>query len=218
MRAAALHERSVAVEERSAAPSVGLGGPADSGAQPRFSGARGCIDMRLRRVAGPQPTSEPRGRSGTERARRRTALVSGALSSLLTAAVMLGGQHYLAPSGTPLSGGAHGTATSAGQAPSGPGTYTFVAGRTYACPVERDAAGRNGAGYSATRTARLAKGAGGWPVVEVQCLVKHHGIDTGDVDGAYGNQTRHAVMSFQRRAHLPDTGVVDRRTWQALRS
>ncbi|WP_406330199.1 peptidoglycan-binding protein [Streptomyces sp. NBC_00203] len=192
MRAAALQERSVAVDERPAARPTG---PVTE-----------VGDVLL----APAPATEP--------ARWRTALVSGVLSSLLTAAVLLGGQHYLALSGTPGSGGAQGTATSADRAPSGPGTYTFVAGRTYACTVERDAAGRNGAGYSTTRTERLAKGAGGWPVVEAQCLVKHHGIDTGDVDGAYGNHTRHAIQSFQRQAHLPETGVVDPRTWQALRT
>ncbi len=35
-------------------------------------------------------------------------------------------------------------------------------------------------------------------------------------DGRFGPQTRAAVKRFQRRSHLPVTGVVGRRTWRAL--
>lgn len=37
-------------------------------------------------------------------------------------------------------------------------------------------------------------------------------------DGMFGERTLEAVMVFQRRFGLPVTGIVDRDTWQAIRS
>ena len=37
------------------------------------------------------------------------------------------------------------------------------------------------------------------------------------VDGVFGERTLEAVLRFQRQAHLPVTGTVDRRTWNAIR-
>ncbi len=36
------------------------------------------------------------------------------------------------------------------------------------------------------------------------------------VDGAFGPVTAATVMAFQHARHLPRTGVVDRRTWEAV--
>ena len=37
------------------------------------------------------------------------------------------------------------------------------------------------------------------------------------LDGIFGERTLEAVMLFQREFHLPVTGVVDQRTWDAIR-
>ena len=37
------------------------------------------------------------------------------------------------------------------------------------------------------------------------------------VDGVFGEKTLEAVMLFQREFHLPVTGRVDRKTWEAIR-
>jgi Putative peptidoglycan binding domain len=37
-----------------------------------------------------------------------------------------------------------------------------------------------------------------------------------DEDGKFGNETEKAVLLFQRRNRLPDTGKIDDRTWDAL--
>ncbi|HEY8980899.1 MAG TPA: helix-turn-helix domain-containing protein [Streptomyces sp.] len=99
--------------------------------------------------------------------------------------------------------------------PGGPGHYLFVVGKTYPCDVRRRGAVGLGAGYSATRTANLA--GPGWDVVEAQCLLRHHKLDPGPVDGIYGQQTIAAVVRFQKRAELVADGIVGPHTWQVLR-
>ena len=42
------------------------------------------------------------------------------------------------------------------------------------------------------------------------------GIPNVAVDGIYGTATRDAVLAAQRRFHLPETGVVDRSTWDEI--
>ncbi|MEU3527777.1 helix-turn-helix domain-containing protein [Streptomyces sp. NPDC038707] len=96
----------------------------------------------------------------------------------------------------------------------GPGRYVFTPDRTYPCKVRRTGGGLS-AGYSATRTAVLA--GPGWDVVEAQCLLRHRRLDPGAVDGVYGQQTIAAVRRLQKRAGLPDDGVVGPHTWQVLR-
>ncbi|MBQ0988086.1 peptidoglycan-binding protein [Streptomyces sp. F63] len=106
-------------------------------------------------------------------------------------------------------------ATSAGN---GRGRYVFEPGRSYPCEVRRSG-GPDGpglvAGYSTTRTAVLA--GPGWDVVEAQCLLGHHEMDPGIVDGVYGQQTIAAVMRLQKKAGLPADGVVGPHTWRVLR-
>ncbi|MEU1785369.1 peptidoglycan-binding domain-containing protein [Streptomyces sparsogenes] len=98
----------------------------------------------------------------------------------------------------------------------GPGRYVFKLGESYPCNVRRTGAGGGlGAGYSTTRTAVLA--GPGWEVVEAQCLLRHHRLNPGTVDGVYGQQTIAAVARLQRKAGLPADGIVGPHTWRVLR-
>jgi peptidoglycan hydrolase-like protein with peptidoglycan-binding domain len=99
----------------------------------------------------------------------------------------------------------------------GLGPYIFKPGKTYPCKVSRTDAvdGGLGAGYSKTSTAVLA--GPGWDVVEAQCLLDHHKMEPGTVDGIYGQQTIAAVMRLQKDAGLPADGIVGPHTWRVLR-
>ncbi|NUR10162.1 MAG: peptidoglycan-binding protein, partial [Nocardioidaceae bacterium] len=57
---------------------------------------------------------------------------------------------------------------------------------------------------------RLAQGAHGRAVVALQRRLHI------TADGWFGPRTRDRVKLFQRRHHLPITGVVNTRTWRAL--
>ncbi|MFW6692245.1 helix-turn-helix domain-containing protein [Streptomyces sp. MAR4 CNX-425] len=111
--------------------------------------------------------------------------------------------------------------TSPSGSPSAPGNgkgpYVFRVGKTYPCEVRRADAVDGGlaAGYSVTRTAVLA--GPGWDVVEAQCLLRHHRMKPGTVDGVYGQQTIAAVMRLQKKAGIPADGVVGPHTWRVLR-
>lgn len=106
---------------------------------------------------------------------------------------------------------------STGTATEGPGPYVYQLGKTYPCDVRRSRAVGGGltARYSTTRTAILA--GPGWDVVEAQCLLRHHKVDPGVVDGIYGQQTIAAVVRLQKKAGLPEDGIVGPDTWQVLR-
>ncbi|MEU5718087.1 peptidoglycan-binding protein [Streptomyces sp. NPDC020403] len=100
----------------------------------------------------------------------------------------------------------------------GPAGYVFVPGTSYPCTVHRVGGPDKGvlvAGYSTTRTAVLA--GPGWDVVEAQCLLRHHRMDPGVVDGVYGQQTIAAVVRLQKKAGLPADGIVGPHTWEVLR-
>ncbi|MFW6725089.1 helix-turn-helix domain-containing protein [Streptomyces sp. MAR4 CNY-716] len=99
----------------------------------------------------------------------------------------------------------------------GHGPYVFKPGKTYPCEVRGTKAmdGKLAAGYSTTTEAVLA--GPGWDVVEAQCLLSHHKMKPGTVDGVYGQQTIAAVMRLQEKAGLPPDGVVGPHTWQVLR-
>lgn len=98
----------------------------------------------------------------------------------------------------------------------GSGRYVFKLGESYPCKVRRTGAGGGlGAGYSTTRTAVLA--GPGWEVVEAQCLLRHHRLNPGNVDGVYGQQTIAAVARLQKKAGLPADGIVGPHTWRVLR-
>lgn len=63
--------------------------------------------------------------------------------------------------------------------------------------------------------AELASGHSGPAVVEVQAALRRSGEKLA-VDGLYGPKTEEAVRSFQRKHELPETGVVDQGTAEAL--
>jgi hypothetical protein len=75
------------------------------------------------------------------------------------------------------------------------------------------------AGWSATWDLAISQNAEGSPVREAQCLLKYlHGItEIGETDGIFGPLTHDAVVTFQKREGLEADGVMDARTWSALR-
>ncbi|MFJ2718161.1 helix-turn-helix domain-containing protein [Streptomyces sp. NPDC087437] len=95
--------------------------------------------------------------------------------------------------------------------------FVFQAGKDYSCSVRRDKDGLLYAGYSNTRTELLGVGSAQWPVVEAQCLLRHHGFSPGLADGAFGSGTERAVQRLQRDAHIVVDGVVGEDTWGVLR-
>lgn len=64
--------------------------------------------------------------------------------------------------------------------------------------------------------APAAAGAGNAGVAALQVALRARGLYAGTVDGLSGPATATAVERFQRRAHLPATGIADRRTRYAL--
>jgi hypothetical protein len=77
--------------------------------------------------------------------------------------------------------------------------------------------GRFYAGHSTTSDRLVALNAGGQDVVEVQCLLKRHGVDPGRVDGLFGQHTQQAVEQFQRADGAVVDGIVGPQTWALLR-
>ena len=61
----------------------------------------------------------------------------------------------------------------------------------------------------------LRMGNRGSAVAFVQRLLRQRGY-TVRIDGIFGSMTRNAVMNFQRRNNLSQTGLVDDGTWRAL--
>jgi lipoprotein-anchoring transpeptidase ErfK/SrfK len=52
--------------------------------------------------------------------------------------------------------------------------------------------------------------------IEGQIALSRAGISCGSLDGALGSQTRAAIRAFQRKLHLPETGLLDTNTRPAL--
>jgi hypothetical protein len=77
--------------------------------------------------------------------------------------------------------------------------------------------GRLYAGHSATSARLVALNAGSQDVVEVQCLLRRHGLDPGRVDGLFGRHTQRAVRRFQQSGGLTVDGIVGPQTWASLR-
>ncbi|MFI9722960.1 peptidoglycan-binding protein [Streptomyces sp. NPDC052396] len=57
-------------------------------------------------------------------------------------------------------------------------------------------------------------------VLEAQCLINTNTsyLPLLTMDGIYGPTTIHAVEVIQQHAGLPSTGIVDHKTWAALRA
>jgi transcriptional regulator with XRE-family HTH domain len=72
-------------------------------------------------------------------------------------------------------------------------------------------------GHSTTSIRLVAFNGGGEDVVEVQCLLKHHGFDPGRVDGLFGPNTEQAVKQLQSTAGIVVDGMVGPQTWAVLR-
>jgi peptidoglycan hydrolase-like protein with peptidoglycan-binding domain len=75
-------------------------------------------------------------------------------------------------------------------------------------------------GYSlggGTLTGTLHGATGGDDVREAQLALADAGFSPGAIDSVYGPMTERAVLEFQSARDLPETGVVDEATWEALR-
>jgi peptidoglycan hydrolase-like protein with peptidoglycan-binding domain len=70
---------------------------------------------------------------------------------------------------------------------------------------------------SASNSPVLQIGSKGQSVKELQNLLKKAGFYKGVTTGVFGNQTQAAVMKFQQAKHIKASGVVDAKTWAALR-
>jgi len=62
----------------------------------------------------------------------------------------------------------------------------------------------------------LRTGSRGLQVRYLQILLKDLNLYTGNIDGIFGNNTRNAVISFQKNTTIAETGIVDDSTWNAL--
>lgn len=158
---------------------------------------RGSVDRGPAPQAGPAPTAVdtvdiPGARPGVRRW-AVAALIGAAVVSILAVAAWL-------TSGDPASQ---------------PAASTPTAG--YRCDfLTRD--GHLYAGHSTTTNRLVALNGAGQDVVEVQCLLAHHGFDPGRIDGLFGSHTEQAVKNLQRRGHTAPDGIVGSQTWALLRS
>ncbi len=63
----------------------------------------------------------------------------------------------------------------------------------------------------------LRLGSNGSDVMKLQAVLRKIGYNPGPIDGVFGNQTRDAVIQFQRNNWLTPDGVVGTNTYNALR-
>jgi lipoprotein-anchoring transpeptidase ErfK/SrfK len=67
-----------------------------------------------------------------------------------------------------------------------------------------------------TTSTEVRAGTSGAAALRAQVLLDRAHFSPGEIDGAYGGNTREAIEGFQRSRGLEPTGVVDARTWEAL--
>ncbi|MFI0818757.1 helix-turn-helix domain-containing protein [Streptomyces sp. NPDC021098] len=87
-------------------------------------------------------------------------------------------------------------------------------------PVRCDVRSEEGAlyaGHSRTWKETIGLGYYGERVAEAECLLGHHGYDTGRVDGLYDIATRNAARRAQRDAGVVPDGIIGQHTWPVLR-
>lgn len=71
--------------------------------------------------------------------------------------------------------------------------------------------------YSATDAVPVLQvGSTGQPVEDVQRFLKRAGLYTGAIDGAFGPESKAAVVRFQEQANLTPDGIVGSETWKAM--
>lgn len=73
------------------------------------------------------------------------------------------------------------------------------------------------AGHSRTWKETIGLGYYEVGVAEAECLLSHHGYDTGPLDGLYDLATRDAVRRAQEDAGVVEDGIVGQDTWPVLR-
>ncbi|TJZ53015.1 peptidoglycan-binding protein [Streptomyces piniterrae] len=150
---------------------------------------------------------------GRRRAVRARMLLPAAVVALIVAGAAL---LAVRPWQDDTGGGQGAQVTAAGRSTGAAPAFSRRPGETFDCHVRRTD-GALYAGRSHTATAILGNGAGGWEVVEAQCLLHHRGYDPGPVDGIVGENTMRAVKRFQSKAGLPPDGIVGPDTWKVLR-
>jgi hypothetical protein len=107
--------------------------------------------------------------------------------------------------------------TATGGPPSPSSARVSVAPAGYSCDyTSRD--GRWYAGHSTTSTRLVVLNSGGQDVVEVQCLLKHHGIDPRRIDGVFGEHTEQAVKYLQSAPRAGREEKGGPQTWALLRT
>ncbi|MCC3332056.1 peptidoglycan-binding protein [Nocardia abscessus] len=74
------------------------------------------------------------------------------------------------------------------------------------------------AGHAESLTRIINSGASGQDVIELQCLLRDHGFQPGEVDGMFGPNTERAVKQFQKAAGTRSDGKVGPQTWTLLRN
>ena len=70
--------------------------------------------------------------------------------------------------------------------------------------------------YATYRNLILKAGSSGWAVRDAQLELNRRGHPTGTPDGAFGAQTTAGLLSYQRAALLPVTGIIAANDWKAL--